>query len=249
MASLIWPVERSLLPDVTVEQRVLLEEAIVAAQITLWRLTGAQYGLREVVARPCPGVQDTVDDYRLGGAGHGFTPVLDDGKWFNVPCGGGCQADGPWSAYLPGPVWAVVKVEVDGVKIDRTSYALEGNRLIRAGGRSWPTQNLARPLGEPGTWGVTYLQGVPAPDGAGARVAMLALEFYKAQTGDAKCRLPRNWQSVSRQGINVQRQDARELAELGLTGLPEIDTWLRAVNPNGVTGPSEVASPDMVGGK
>lgn len=251
--SLVWPVDASLLPvlpegDVVARQR--LQAAIDTAVMVLWRLTGMHYGMQRLVARPCPRVQDTVNDYGLLGSGH-VTPVLSGGTWFNVGCAGGCQSDGPGSVHLPGPVYLVESVGVgsgDEV-IHPSSYYVEGDRLIRAHGEAWPTQDLQRPLGEPGTWRVTYLRGVGAPAGAGAIVASLAGELYKAVVDPGKCRLPKGWQTVQRQGITVQRMDASELLNAGRTGLPDVDLWVKALNPKGIMRPATVGSVDTLGGR
>lgn len=251
MATLEWPVAEGLLPTVeTEEERARLAEALDAAVATLWALTGRRYAVRRVVARPCPRVQDTYDTYSTG-AGVLTTPVLVGGRWRNVACNGGsCQSDGPGSVLLPGPVVRVEEVTVGSDVIDSSSYSLEGDRLRRTNGGEWPSQDLARPLGEEGTWSVTYLRGEDPPPGASSSVAALASEYYNAVARPEACRLPKNWQSVSRQGVQIQRISPRDLAEMGMTGLPEVDLWVRSVNPHGLAAArASVASVDSIGGK
>lgn len=248
-----WPVDAAGLPPVEGEAEVLrLQEAINAAVLILWRLTGAQYALQRLRARPCARVQDWEHEYTAGVGirpARGMTPVLYGGRWHNLACsGGGCQSDGPSSVRLPGPVHEVVAVEVEGDVIDPSSYALEGDRLKRAGGLPWPSQNLQRPLPEPGTWSVVYLRGMAPPAGAGAMVAALAKEIYLSLTGGKGCRLPKQWQSVTRQGVSIQRINRAELLEGG-TGLPEVDMWINALNPTGQLAPARVASVDTLGGR
>lgn len=250
--SLVWPVERSALPtvDTTDADAVrLLQAAVDTAVGVLWALTGRRYGAQRLLARPCPRVQDTVNDYGVGGhVGH-FTPVLLSGQWLNVACGGGCQSDGPGAVRLPGPVLRVERVDVEGVAIDPSSWRVEGDRLLRVNGHAWPSQDLQRPYGEPGTWGVWYLRGVEAPVGAASMVASLAGELYNAVNNPAKCRLPKGWTSVQRQGVTVRRVDPAQLLAAGRTGLPDVDLWIKTLNPAGLATSARVASPDTLGGR
>lgn len=249
MATLEWPVSEAVLPTVeSAEDRARLADAIDAAVATLWALTGRRYAVRRVVARPCPTVQDTYDTYTVG-RGPTMTPLLDGGRWRNAACSGGsCQSDGPGSVLLPGPVVRVEGVNVGGDLLDASSYALEGDRLRRTGG-DWPSQDLSLPLPLEGTWSVTYLRGEEPPPGAAGAVSSLAIEFYNAVAKPEACRLPRNWQSISRQGVSIQRIDPRDLAEMGMTGLPEVDLWVRAINPHGFAAArASVASVDSIGG-
>lgn len=115
--------------------------------------------------------------------------------------------------------------------VDESEYTIEDGVLLRAGGKPWPFQDLTRPMGECGTWSVTYWQGVMPPRGVGRLVGLLALEFIRAAAGDGKCRLPKSVTRVARQGVSYEI-DPTTLYAAGKTGIPEIDTWLMAVNPN-----------------
>lgn len=247
--SCVWPVDRTCLPqDVTApDDRERVEEAVRTAVGVLWAFTGRQFGCQRLTARPCPGWRDSADAYTSAGVGVGMVPVLYGGVWRNVTCGGGaCRVDGPTVVRLPGPVHAVERVTVAGDVLDADGYRLEGNTLYRVGGGEWPAQDLARPLGEPGTWGVTYLRGTPPPPGAARMVGTLAAEFWKACTGQ-KCRLPRQWQQVQRQGVTVTRFDPTDLLAAKRTGLPEVDMWVSAHNPNRLDQPTVIASHDTMG--
>lgn len=253
MGAMEWPVQRAGLPDVEGPEEVeRLQGAIDTATLILWRLTGAQYALQRLRARPCARVQDWEHEYTSGAGirpARGMTPTLYGGRWHNLACSGGsCQSDGPSSVRLPGPVSRVLEIEVEGEVIPSGTYAVEGDRVKRAGGEPWPRQKLQRPLGEPGTWSVTYLRGIAPPAGAGSMVAILAKELYLQAVGDKGCRLPRQWQSVTRQGVSIQRISQTDLLQHG-TGLPEVDMWIKALNPEGVMGPARVASVDTLGGR
>lgn len=247
-----WPVQTDCLPTIDpddparAEKAARLQEAVDTAVQVLWALTGRRFGCQRLTARPCPGWDDPRWDSYDSIGGPGMIPVLFDGQWANVWAGPGCKADGPGVVTLPGPVAAVDAVKVEGVAIASDSYRLEGDRLYRIGG-TWPSQDISRPLGEPGTWGVEYQRGVAPPAGAGIVVGQLALEFWNVCEPGAPCRLPRRWQTVTRQGITVQKADPIDILDSGRTGLAEIDTWVAAHNPNRLDRPATVMSPDSRG--
>jgi hypothetical protein len=53
-------------------------------------------------------------------------------------------------------------------------------------------------------------------------------------TADPACRLPARTRDITRQGIAVTLTDPTDLTTGGLTGIPAVDAWLRAVNPAGL---------------
>ena len=59
------------------------------------------------------------------------------------------------------------------------------------------------------------------------------------------CRLPERTKTVTRDGVTYDMFDPGEWLDQGLTGLRDVDTWLRAVNPHALTQPSAVFSLDM----
>jgi hypothetical protein len=245
-----WPVDRTCLPEIDPEDApddvLRLDAAIDTAVFVLWSLTGRTFAIEDVWARPCPRWRD-VEDYDAGmgfGSSVGFVPILDAGVWRNVSgCGGACTVDGMGAVTLPGPVTNVVEVRVDGTAIDPSSWKVEGNVLYRTNRREWPTQDMSLPMGDPGTWSVHYQRGVQPPAGAAAMVGVLAKEFWAICSG-GKCRLPKRWQTIQRQGVTITRADPTTSLTEGVTGLPEIDTWIKAVNPHQLVQPSMVVSPD-----
>lgn len=204
----------------------------IAIQV-LWALSGRQFGVCETTARPCPSYSQ--------GFGYGtFVLTFDAGYWLNWPCGciGSCSVSGPRVVHLPGPVNAITTVTIDGVQLDQADYQLEGNALYRKGDR-WPRQDLGRPLGESGTWSVTYTRGIPVPPGVDKLTGQLALEFINACGDDDECRLPRTLVSTTRRGVTNVFDPSKILAA-GKTGLTEVDLWLAAVNPNHLMAAPEV---------
>ena len=145
-------------------------------------------------------------------------PRLIDGAWLNsVP---GAARD----VSLPGPVDSILSVE-DDEGVEMTVPVLDGNVL-----RQVPASARV----------VKYLRGEPVPPGAAERVGVLARERYLQCIGDSRCRLPRNATSVTRQGVSVQMPTPQEIIDSGSTGLPEVDLWVRALNPHGWSSVSEV---------
>lgn len=240
MTPCTWPVDADCLGDFA--DTPGLPDAVDAAIVVLWALTGRQFGVCETVARPCP---------RPAEGGPWFwaqwmVPLLEDGRWRNYSCvpSTRCSRIGESTVLLPGPVHHITKVTVDGADIDPDSWAVEGNWLIRATG-TWPSQNLSAPPGTPGTWTVTYGRGIEPPAGAGRHVARLAREFLLSCTDPGKCALPRNTTQIQRQGVTVQMADPQAIIDAGGTGIPEIDLWVRAINPHRLPADSLVWSPEL----
>jgi hypothetical protein len=214
----------------------------------LWMLSGRRYGLTELTVRPCWRVDDFDGDFwRL--VPH--LPLWPYG-WAAAPwCG--CSRPGcgctrrPNEVGLAGPVHDVVQVRVDGQTVPPAGYQVYDHRwLLRVDGENWPErQDLTAADDRPGGFVVTYRRGVPVPAGGRYAAGQLACELAKAMVSDKDCRLPRRVQSVVRQGVQRTFIDPAELARDGLTGLPEVDQWLGAVNPHRLPRDSIVWSPDL----
>lgn len=242
-----WPVDRSCLPnatgDIEVAQQVDAEN--LAVQV-LWALSGRQFGICPVIARPCPQpchALRAASLYSAPGSGW-FFPIWDGANWRNVACGCGptCSWQAPNVVHLASsvtlPVVEVVEVVIAGDVVPEEDYKLEGDLLYRISG-NWPSQDLTKPLDEEGTWSVTYMRGIAPPPGTAKLVGLLAKEFLAACSG-GKCRLPRRVRSVSRQGVTYDMVDPVDIYKDGKTGIPEVDLWLAAVNPHALQAPSVV---------
>lgn len=124
--------------------------------------------------------------------------------------------------HLPGPVWEVTGVyDEDGAELDLHVFYGGEVRAV------------------PGGW-IEYLKGEPVPKGTGQIVGTLAAELFLQCIGDRRCRLPRNASSATRQGVSVQFPDPVEIINAGLTGVPEVDLWIRSHNPRALAQDSEV---------
>lgn len=231
-----WPIDRTgfpALPDANAPEypRKLAEER-AAAQLAvsiMHALSGRQFGLIDQTARPC-----RVGGRDLSWGGRATVPVYYGSGWITELCGcpGACQRSGPNMAHLPGPVHDVTEVKINGVVLPSVVWTVEGNVIYRRDA-PWPSQNLNRPLGDVGTWGVTYRKGIAVPDGVDQLTGILAKEFLTAVTEDpSRCRLPRTVTTVSRQGVTYRAYDPAAIYASGKTGLAEIDMWLAAINPN-----------------
>lgn len=221
--------------------------ALQAASDVLFRLSGRQFpGLCSTTVRPC-GMR----------AGDAAPP---ERHWRSMGvCG--CAGDrcGCGLSRIDlggGPIVSVDEVRVDGVAIDPTRYRVDGWRwLVRlpdADGkrRTWPTwQRLDRDDTEDETFSVTYTYGRTPPElgvrAAAALACELAMACNPSTVGD--CRLPRKVQTIVRQGVTVVMSPTDFLNAEGLTGLVEVDLFLRAYNPQRITRRASVFSPDTVG--
>ncbi|WP_220480897.1 hypothetical protein, partial [Halosaccharopolyspora lacisalsi] len=73
-------------------------------------------------------------------------------------------------------------------------------------------------------------------------VSILACELWKACQDDPSCRLPRGVQSVTREGVQYTMLEQQS----GLLDyLPDVNGWVRTVNPHHRRQQSRVVSPDM----
>jgi hypothetical protein len=219
-----------------------MQTCVDTAVLILWSLTGRQFGVCPRLARPCPSQRE--DSWMPGWSWY----VGSAADWVTAECvcGPKCTVGGPGVVHLPGPVYEVTAVTVDGVALAEDAYVLEGDRLYAVSGR-WPDQDLGKPAGMPGTWVVEYLSGLEPPAGADEMVGLLALEFWNACNG-GKCRLPRRVESLTRQGVSMKMKDPAVLFQSRCTGIPEIDMWISAINPHQLVAPASVSSPDYPSG-
>ena len=228
-------------------------DAVMMASEVLWALTARRFGLCNITLRPCRrGCFNPV----WGGSGNWWeygtypTPALVGGLWYNITCGScddGCSCTRVSDVMLPGPVYEVGLVKVDGVTlVKNVDYRLDDyRRLVRLGGQEWPLCNdLNLADDQPNTWSVTFSQGEPVPRLGQIAVGILATEFAKMLICDASCALPKPVQSLSRQGINLTFLDPNEVFADGRTGLYVPDMFISTYNPNNLRSRSKVYNID-----
>lgn len=230
-----------------------------AVQI-LWALTGRQYGACSVTLRPCGPRCMGPNGYMAfpvgtggmtGGMGPWMIPWIDGSVWRNCGCTGGCSCSATCEVALPGPVAVIDEVRVDGVVLNPSAYRLDAVRgipvLVRIDGECWPDcQDMDADFDEPGAFAITYQRGRPVPRAGQLAAGELAGEFAKACSG-ADCALPQQLASLTRNGVDVQVMDPTTFVDAGLTGLSNVDLWIRAVNPRRKAQRARVYSSDFQG--
>jgi hypothetical protein len=238
------------------DEQALLEEQAVTASMILFELSGRQFtGLCERTVRPCRDGCGCFGQSLSLGLGPWYWGGLPGGSWFwRNECGDRCGCRPLSTVLLSGyPVREITEVKIDGAVLDPSGYRLDGWRtLVRlddAGPpvvrRRWPgCQNLALEDTEPGTFSVRYRHGVEPPEGGRRAAAALACQLYLACSG-GDCNLPTSVSRVVRQGVTMERiVPVAELLRMGGTGLPALDAFVAAYNPNGLRRRPAVWSPD-----
>jgi hypothetical protein len=173
-------------------------------------------------------------------------PALYAGRWYNITCGScttGCSCSSVSEVELPGPVYDVTQVKVDGdILTEGTDYRVDDWRLlVRLGGESWPLCNdLNLADTEDGTWSVTYRRGEPLPELGKLALGALTVEFAKLFLCSSDCKLPKPVQSLSRQGVSLTFVDPNELFQARRTGLYVPDLFINTYNPNNLRRRSQV---------
>lgn len=256
-----WPVDwgcadQAWLDDLDADVRARSEA--MATQV-LRSLTSYQVGGCPITVRPCGkgcGSGGTYVDAPVTGAnsaalgvrvGPWWASIDIDGQWINTACGCStpeCSCRFVPEVWLPAPVGGVVEVVVDGVVLSADDYRVDnGNRLVRLDGQTWPKcQDMTAAADAEGAFSVTYYNNF-LPDGLASWIAgIMAVEFAKSCTG-GKCRLPSGVQSISRLGVQMEIPSG--MFDQGLTGIREVDSWLRLWNPYQLKSPSSVWSPDI----
>lgn len=246
-----WVPDHSLCADWattgTPEQRTYADGLAV---MVLWAATGRQFGLCDVIVRPCIGRQDwlyqTYPAYPgYDGSGIAVTSLAGLIEFITgCGCGPACLC-GDTELVLPGPVDSVTTVTIDGVVLNPSAYRTNGDRITRQDGEGWPAgQDMSAVVGTTDTWSVRYLRGIAVPATLLSATGEYACELLKAITG-GNCRLPARVQSISRQGVDVQMVDATNYLEQGLTGIATTDQLIRAYNPGALRYRPRVMSLDL----
>jgi hypothetical protein len=257
LPDLCWPVDWSCVDEEWLESldAGVRARAEALAVSSLRALTAYQVGGCPVIVRPCaegcapPRYMEAIVTSASAGAlgarvGPWWPHINVDGAWVNTGCGctAPCSCTFVPEVILPAPVGAVVEVNLDGALLDPSAYRVDnGNRLVRTDGQAWPKcQDMAAPAGSEGTFSVRYLNSWPV-DGLGSYAAgKLAYEFAQACTG-GKCALPNGVQTISRLGVTLEIPTG--MFENGVTGIIEVDSWVRMWNPNALKMPSTVWTP------
>lgn len=141
------------------------------------------------------------------------------------------------------------------VTLDSSLYRLDNSQILvrlddpTGSNPGWPLyQDLNQNEGGDGRFfEVTYAWGQAPPLAGKKAAAVLTCELILAcdPSTQGKCRLPARTQSITRQGVAVEFVDAAQFLEDDLTGLYEVDIFLKAYNPHKLRRRATVWSPDL----
>src|SRR5215217_3465064 len=130
--------------------------AALAATQVLDSLSGNQFGLAPVTLRPCRRAcaGDVLAAGLFSWAGYPWPTWYGGSAWVNLGCGGcgdDCSCTTLAEAELPGQVYDITQVKLDGVVVTGTAYRLDrspqaaGTLLVRLDGGTWPLcQDLSK---------------------------------------------------------------------------------------------------------
>lgn len=218
-----------------------------SATEVLWQKSGQRYGLCEITIRPCRrscGSENWpfMDRWYEWAGGMWPRPLLYNGLWFNIACGGcpgTCSCAILEEVLLPGVVSTVSQVKVDGVILPSSAYRLDDNQLlVRTDGGRWPyCQDMAAADTQPNTWSVTFTFGEVPPVIGRQAVGQLMCALARECMGE-DCRLPSNVTSLVRQGVSVEL-DSDFLKRFNFVSL-----FLDYANPAGLIAAPGIYDPD-----
>lgn len=261
-SSVLDLLERDSLADIDAG---ILADAVQAASEILYALSGRQFS-GECTSYVRPTARRHGWSSRSWGAAGGFGWYTSWGSCGSA-WGSGVGAAAAWldhscacspqevelGAY---PVTEIVEVKINGTVIPAEEYRIDDRRLLvrvrptaaaipteQAG---WPTcQRLDLPDTEPGTFSVTFLHGTLPPTSGKRAATALAAELALALAGDPNTRLPERVTSIVRQGESITLIDPQNVLDKGRTGIPEVDLFVKSVNPAGLARRASVWSPDL----
>lgn len=202
----------------------LVDSVIDAASFIAWALSGRRAGVCEITGER-PG-------------------RLNDQCCPSSPCGCGCP--NPSTVWLAGaPVVSVDEVRIAGDVI--TDFVLVApNRLVRLTPERWPSCQLVNAdPDDDDVLVVDYTWGIPLDAFGVLAVGAYTCELLKGCRGEP-CALPERVTAVARQGVSFVIESSMSFLDNGRTGVPLLDQWLAAVNPEGLARRSIVRTPDLL---
>lgn len=218
------------------------------AALVLWAATGRQFGLCTQIVRPC-GMKQCSDNlgefYGYDWSGGTWVPYIFNGAWFNCMCGGPCCCDPRCQVRLMGPVDSITEVTIGGIAVDPATYRVDDQHwLVRTAGECWPTcADMDTDDGD-NVFEVTYVRGTTPPPALLRAASTLACEWGKACVG-GDCRLSNRVTSLARNGITIDMASPDEFLDNGMTGLWEVDSVIRALNPRGRVERARIFAPEL----
>ena len=219
-------------------------EAVSAASFVLFNLSGRKYsGVHTTTEVYCQiGLDGQGHVYpstlNPGGGGARVYPTLWDGQIINQ-IGGSCGTCGcPHLIRLRGtPVLSVQALSVGARSFADDEITVYDYSYIAAGsGRCWSSCDDVT---------VTYTYGSPPPSMGKIAARAMANQYVWAMADDDRCALPQRVTQVSRQGMSWTLLDPQTFLSEGLTGIYQVDLFLRTVNPDKARMRARVFSPDI----
>ncbi len=231
-------------PDITdkVVDAGVLPGAAADASNLLYMLSGRQFpGACTATLRPTAALYGCAGVYPLQAA---VAAGMGIDSWMAATNGGSCCPAGLRLGLYP--IRSVTQVKVNGVVQDPATYRLDDNRwLVRPGLVLWPVyQRLDLPDTAAGTFSVAVTHGQDPPQAAVSAASTLGAELAKARAGLSN-RLPQRVLTLTRQGMSMTVLDPQTFIKEGLTGIYEVDLFIRGYNPAKQTRRPTVWSPDM----
>jgi hypothetical protein len=233
----------------------VINDAILAASEILYALSGRQFsGICGETVRPCA-EGSPLPGFAWSRWTYPWLPQRNGTTWINIGPACGCHiafdcACGgiPQVNLGRSDVTEIIGVNIDGVALSASAYRLDhGQWLVRTDGANWPCcQDLSKEIGETGTWYIELNHGLAAPQSGKAAAKRLASELIKSCEGVA-CDLPQRVQTITRQGVSMTLLDPQDFLAEGRTGLYEVDLFIAAVNPHGLSRRATVWSPEVLG--
>lgn len=204
---------------------------VTAAAEILYALSGRQFGVMcndelWTPKEPAACHQACVPGL-VTGSGFPWFPARVGGAWINCGCDCKCKI------VLPGPVYSITEVKIDGEVVDPGDYTVVNrSELVLASGGCVVDS-------------VKYKRGTPLPTSGSVALGEFACEIAKACLNDDTCCLNSRVTSITRQGVTMNMIDPLEFIEKGRTGIYLVDAWLQSVNPKSRVRRAGIYSPDL----
>lgn len=231
------------------------DDPVRAAGEVLFEASGRQFlGLCEETSRPC-----TTNDFcGVQVLSRGHVVVWDGSVWVgDTGPQPACTCSGVSRVLLGNyPVREVSQVLIDGDVVDPDTYRLDEKRYLTrlrdSEGRRqlWPRcQIIDAPSTEDGTFEVTYTHGQEIPMAGQLAARELACQIHNASPNvQAECKLPSGVTRIARQNVVIDFAGFKAWGQkdgVWMTGLPLVDGFLNAYNPNGLRRRPAIWSPDQ----
>lgn len=206
--------------------------AIRASTWILFKLSGEKYS----------GTRTDTDYYSVNGSSSSaYAPEVISGHIVNLPR----YSSGITNLRLrQTPVLSVESIYIGSELQDPTTYQLRNNAyVVRRNKQPW----VLDPLNE---IEITYTHGTPPPSMGKVAAIRFANELIWNEIDSDKCTLPeRVSSSMTRQGVSYTILDPMEFIKDGHIGIPMVDMFLNAANPNKAKKKPKIFSPDKPRGE